>query len=360
MSILKLKEEFYVVKVHTQSNNALQYEYNKVIKNTKGELEYEEEEIGFLNSVKELKKQIKEVPVILCVIGENVLYPSNIALFKSSSENFYTLNYRIEGSEISSLVRKETVDDLVKELLEESIYLLDVYIGFLPFLLLKKEKILLDDIATVFKKKLEENNKILSIALVFNYLFPSGKIDNSFSNESVNKNQIDYPHKLHFDFFKKIGTLAVFILILMFYLLGEFFFNKNQILNNQLNLGENKVQQLERLKQQEKRKLEMLEISGIYKGKLLSFYTNEIMKIMPKTVRLNLFEVFPIKNKIISERKVEFREKMLVIDGFFINNEEFNSWLMEMKKLLSIRKIDIVKFDKQKSETNFKIEISLE
>ena len=127
MDFYKLKQELFVVNTLLLSEKTI-YVSTKV-KKIGDKVKVEGASI-VSKSIKELKQCIENKPIILLLNGDKILYSNDASLFKSAASSFYTTKYEVKGkTDFMALARKNEVDDIVKEFLNNNFFLIEVSIG---------------------------------------------------------------------------------------------------------------------------------------------------------------------------------------------------------------------------------------
>lgn len=382
MDVFNVKEEFAIVKVVSQKEE-LVYFLSKVTKSKEENLEVETLDAYSTSSLKELKKEIQDLPVILNFLGNNILYTDNDYLFNSSEDNFYATQFLTKkGKKLSALIRRELIDNVISNFLSNDFFIVDMYVGVFSFLLLHEKDYLEEEFLTIsgvnlnFKngdliefgangleltksKETNPSEKVLVLSLVLNIIYPSEKIDNTYINESIIDNKLDLRHRKIFLQVSKYGTALLFILIAIGYFLGLFFTKKNKSINEELSIEKVKNERFINLKKKENRKKEMLLISGFNKKDLLTYYVNETIKTKPFSVVLSDLKIFVADKKYKKGKKINIENKQILVEGVFTEGEEFNNWINKIKSKIQIETINITKFKKTKVSTDFELEIYL-
>ncbi|MFL0114041.1 hypothetical protein V2594_14545, partial [Tenacibaculum maritimum] len=295
----------------------------------------------------------------------------------SSDENFYRTYYKNEeDKEFVALVRKEQVDFMLDVLLEENFLIVDVYIGVLVLSLLsekyiQKNKVIMDGVELSFneenclqnifvneeKEKVNEEGLVLSSVL--NTFYPSGNIVNICKNNLLEVNREELENKIKFTFLSKVGFFSLLLIATIVYSIGQYFVVKNKQIETQMHSDVNKRKKLISLKKEERRKEEMLKLSGFYQSNLLSFYIDALVKILPQGITLSKIDIFPLEKKTQKNKKIQMKDGVILIKGFFLEVSEFNSWIFKMKKEINIEKVSILEYEKEKEGTSFELQILL-
>ncbi|GFD91566.1 hypothetical protein KUL156_57940 [Alteromonas sp. KUL156] len=381
MKIFQRKDEVAVVRI-LRLKGDIRFQYTKVLRKEET-LELEKNSLFITNSIEDLKKKVKNRPVILMFLGEEVLYSDKETLFKSSANSFYSTSYiNNKRKKFLALSRKDVVDSVVDDFLDKEFFLLDVYIGGLLFNLLYKKKSLSKEeefVGGMFLRfeegdckqiglssgvkeeanNLTDNDEVLVLSSVLNCFYPFNTVVNTYDKEFINKNKEELKQKTEFDSISKVSIVTLLVVVIISYSIGQFFTFKNSKIETKINQGASKQKAFMFLKEKEKQKKNMLDLSGFYNSQVLSFYINELIKSLPRQVKLSKLDVFPVEKRFNENKKIEINENQILVEGSFEKANYFNEWINELRGVLQIATINITKFKKEKNETDFKLQILL-
>lgn len=341
-----------------------------------------------LNSIDALKKIDKNIPLIFNFIGSGIVYSNteNDFILNNNSDDYYVSKYKSENNLVfTSFSRKDKIDLLINDFIAAKYFVLDVYIGIMPINLLYQKifdtSISVGNINLEYDEKdctnfvKEKDNQFTSIlveneeksslelllfAVGLNYFYPSSKLNNQFENEKIKHYKNDYNYKKQFDLITKIGfVLFLLALILNFTFKAYTNHHINKVTNlvSKTTAYQNEYQYLENEKN---RKSEMLKMTGFLNPNFLSFYLNEIGKLLPQEITLKNVAILPIEGQITKDKKIKISDRRIDISGSTLTNNAFNKWLELLREKKWIHKINIQNFNQKKSNTaHFKLEIIL-
>ncbi|MFT7900099.1 MULTISPECIES: hypothetical protein [Flavobacteriaceae] len=381
MKIFQRKDEIAVVRI-LKLKGDIRFQYTKVLRKEET-LELEKNSLFITNSIEDLKEEVKNRPVILIFLGEEVLYSDNETLFKSSANSFYSTSYiNNKRKKFLALSRKDVVDSVVDDFLDKDFFLLDVYIGGLLFNLLYKKKSLSKEeefvggmflrfeegdckqigVSSDVKEEannLTDNEEVLVLSSVLNCFYPFNTVVTTFDKEFISENKEELKQKTEFGFISKASVIVLLVLVIISYSIGQFFAFKNSEIETKISQGASKEKIFMILKEKEKQKKNMLNLSGFYDSQILSLYINELVKSLPRQVKLSKLNVFPIEKNNNKNKKVVINESQILVEGSFEKANYFNEWINQLRSALRIETINITKYKKEKSETDFKLQVLL-
>ncbi|CAM1359172.1 hypothetical protein [Tenacibaculum xiamenense] len=321
--------------------------------------------------------------VILLFNGDKVLYTGNGDLFRSTLNSFYTSKYSSsDDREFLALARKEEVDKIVKNFLDNGLFIIDIQIGSFSIGLFYKKSffdkefktsylsLVFDDEDCVKVEKISDSlvrtdldeKKEINIALssVYNHYYPSDKLISNYENSIIFENKTESVHKSELLFYGKIALIVIFIIIFLSFVVTKFFASQNEKIESRLNYLIQEENLLNKLNKEKTKKEEILRISGFLNSDGVSYWTNEIVKDIPRSVVLSELEVFTIKQKIKKNKKIDINGNLIVVKGSSFDENGFNDWIKVLTQKEKIFKIDIINYTQRKDqEVKFELNIQL-
>jgi len=343
------------------------------------------------NTIENLLEVIDtKLPVVLAIDGKGVLnkkvdHTNEIDLAWQKNIDFSTIyytNYVLNNFTFMSFCRKNVVEEWLEKFENKKIQILSIYIGsFLSTLLaetINEERIVSGNLNLVLEQnKLVDFNKLVTIPdkkykvsenLVTNYTLPLYGIALHYfvKNESVTLSErktdsIDEViYKKAFSFFGILMLVFFLVSLLLSYMGIQYYASKNAELNIQ-NVYSNKAyQQIISLEEQKKDKEKIIHDSGFLSDKFLSFYAYEIISSTPNSLSLDELNIAPLQKLVKHNEKVEITPGTLIVKGVTIDEEEFNSWLRDLKKMNWIAKFELESLKKdKKNNTQFSLKIRI-
>ncbi len=305
-------------------------------------------------------------------------------LFNADPGEFYWYELEEPESMFASVVRKTTVDEVIRAFEAQQILVVDISIG--PFVLhsvkpllpqtsqIKNGNFQLDfngDVLADFSKNdgtyeaegyhIEGEQipakGITGFATLLRYLFPNDKID--LEADVLNGNREAFKYRKAFNTIGMIAMPIFFVALLVSYLLLGHYQNAYvdvQVVLEEENIAYNKLKLLE---EDRKNKEAMLTESGLNDSNFLSYYISEITADIPSEVNLNSLGVFMPTVKVKSGEKIIFANDEIKITGTTSSNEAFAEWIKAVKSFTWINKLEIVDFRKNGRTSDFEIRLKL-
>ncbi|RXR21258.1 hypothetical protein EQG63_04785 [Flavobacterium amnicola] len=343
-------------------------------------------------NIEELQSKIdSKLPVLLVVDGKGVLNKqinfneeADINWQKNIDYNsIYFTSYKTENSSFISFCRKNVIDEITSTFKSHNLQLVDVYVGsFLSSLLYKsiqENTILSGDLELEFeedalvsftKKETSPVPKKYTIGsdVIYNYELPLyGALVHFFiTSKNVEKTQNsnltleEVIYKKAFNYFGIFMLVAFFTSLLFSYGLIQFYGSENNELNLQNTYSNQSYQKILNLEKQKQEKLNIINQSGTFSNKYLSFYVYEISRSVPNTIALSELHVFPAGKEIKAEKKINFESNTIRVKGSTYNEDDLNQWLKSVKENNWVRNFEIVSLKKDKNNaTLFEIKITI-
>ncbi|PXY41152.1 hypothetical protein DMB65_09360 [Flavobacterium cheongpyeongense] len=333
----------------------------------------------------------KKLPLLIVVEGKGVLNKeidynneTDVNWQKNIDHNaIYFTDLKGLKSNFISFCRKNIVEETISKFQKKGFQVIDVYIGsFLSALLnnvLKKDTLFSNDLRLEF-----ENERLLSFSKqneevkTINYKIADETVSNTFlplygaiihffvkpkevsktTNSTLNSEELIY--KKAFGYFG-VAILAGFLTTLLIsYFMIQYYGTKNSELNLQTVYSNQSYQLILDLEAQKERKLNILKESGVLSSKFLSYYGYEIIKSIPSNISLNELNIIPLKEEYKENKKAFFETKTIIIRGETFQEESFNNWLDDLKKMNWLQRFEIISLKKdKKNKSVFEIKITL-
>ncbi|WP_281635428.1 hypothetical protein [Flavobacterium marginilacus] len=343
-------------------------------------------------TIDELTRKIGEkTPILIVLEGKGVLNK------EINSENETDVNWQknvdysaiyytdLNGlqSNFISFCRKNIVEETILKFQKNGFQVIDIYIGsFLATLLnsvIKKEILYANSLRLDFEheklvrfskqdeteksEKYKIGNDIVSSVYLPLYgaaicFFVNPKGVKKTINPVLNNEELIYK--------KAFNILGIFMLIFFFtsllvsYFIIQYYGTKNAELNLQSVYSNQSYQLILNLESQKEKKLSILKESGVLSSKFLTFYSYEIIKMVPVNISLNELNIIPLKEEYKENKKAFFDNKTIIIKGETFQESSFNFWLEDLKKMNWLQHFEIISLKKdKKNKSVFEIKITL-
>lgn len=392
ISFLKSKK-ITGVEIYIPDNGS--YNINIVtLKKVKNSLNVEKK-AGPLTQIDLIKNNVDiSVPVVLSIGGKGIIFKSientgnnNLlsGVFPNAAPDlFYVQKYYTENEKaILSVARKDLVDKIIAQIVDEGLLIDKVFLG--PFAshylhsFINEEKIVTDNYEIEFSgssiKNLLKNDSsdktgkfligdevigqdyIIAFANAFSFYSGSGVIEYDNDEPETNREKILY--KNAFVYLGWAFMIFIFSLLFINYIFYEHYRKKQENLQTELGYNSKLFEKLEQLKKDLVFKKEMVEKNGLLYASKLSFYADEIAYTVPDRVELEKMNLCPQINKLRSSEEIILDKDIINLTGTADNSSVINDWLKELKNKSWVKKITMVEY-KQESLSEkgwFNIEI---
>ncbi|QLG46770.1 hypothetical protein [Costertonia aggregata] len=300
-------------------------------------------------------------------------------------ENFYYELVSFGEHTVISIIKKDKVNELLKELIAKKISVVNISLGVCSLVNIKNHierdivrtsnTELLFDSATInsitrFEHNepvhyeingLEiENDFLLGFSGILSFISKGGI---GFSNltELNEYYKSEFQNKRFFDVVSKLSLgLVLTILLLNFFFFNHYFQKVGELRTlteingiNKKNLSE----LTERVVEKQKR-LDAILSSGNSKS---SYYLDGIGKSVPTSVLIHQIQYQPLLKPLRNSKPVEVEENIIIIEGNSFNTNEFSIWIEQLETKSWIRKVETLDFDYQNKDNSlFSIKIVLD
>lgn len=298
-------------------------------------------------------------------------------------EEFYFEIWRLKTKSIIAIARKTYVNDLVKQYEEQRITISGISLGICAlseiFEYIQEDQIFTNN---QLVSKQEENQLIsssvqeTSVSYNVNDLEVENRNLLAFSgivrlllHNSVNTGSIvAYTEELYDaynqkQFFQKglkimIGiVLAILVLNFIFF---THYYKRAQETTETVLVNQSSLEDVGKIKQRIIVKEEKVKNSLGKTDSQSSLLINEIAKDIPASIVLTELIFNPLEKKIKAEEAVLTTDKVIVVKGITVSNDDFTHWVENTEKIKWIDKVLITHFGKNEAnETEFAVKITL-
>ncbi|WP_196896062.1 hypothetical protein [Aureivirga marina] len=330
-----------------------------------------------------LNKIPKNYPIILHINGRGVLnkkFDDNAtqAIFRNSDEIFLSTTYK---EKFISFIRKSVILEWLEAHSSLEKRIIACHVGVFIFGIVLEHKIELFSNKKAFQYEITaENEEIISFnksdfsdaenekELLFSsgvqYFFPSKFLEFSSKDEwdLPFKNKEEFVGKKQIEQILKIGILVILLCILADKIAYNHYGTKHQILQSEMAFLQKKESQLKTLEQTIQRKKNMLKEAGFLNYNMLSFYYDQIIQLLPKTIKLTNIDVFPLEKKIKPSKKILIKGNEISVEGWASDEALFDIWVQKIRLLEWNKTVEIIQYswNSKKQKAKFKINIKLQ
>lgn len=178
--------------------------------------------------------------------------------------------------------------------------------------------------------------------------------------EIINEN---YLQKQFFNQFLKIGGTTILFALLINFFVFNYYFDEVNKLNQVTEINKSTKEKIVSLKGIVLKKQKMVEDLLKSRSSKSSFFLNEIVKELPKSILLSEINYQPLEKRIKKNRFIEVNNQVIILSGTTNENSNFSNWIYLLEKKSWINSISIIEFGnstKQTSEFTIKINLNYE
>jgi hypothetical protein len=364
-----------------------------ILKKIKGEIDFVKRGEHFHDINLLLKKISTTYPILLHFTGKGILnrkvvfqenYQQSI-LLNANMNAFYFTDFLENNGVYSSVIRKDTVDDIVQQFHTLKSNIVSISSG--PFLcailnpILNEDEFTIDNIKLIFSKdtlvEFEKNHGdegqqratfLLGEERVNANMLICAAVGASFYNHNtkfrfpqndkifiINKEEAKQKN-----IFSRFGMMMmIFFLVVLF---GNYLFtgHLNQVLvDNSIYLSEYDEQLAVNadLVEEINRKEALLHSSGLLNRRFLSFYLMELANSTPQSIKFNEIIVKPLSDEIKKRKKIAFEENLILVNGEAENSHVLSRWIEKIEAKDWLDKVEIISYEYVKNAGFFKLEL---
>ncbi|WP_166923946.1 general secretion pathway protein [Flavobacterium poyangense] len=298
-------------------------------------------------------------------------------------EEFYFEIWRLKAKSIIAIARKTYVNDLVKQYEEQKITISGISLGVCAlseiFEYLQEERIFTNN---QLVSKQEENQLISSsvqeTSVCYNvndlevenrHLLVFSGIVRLLLHTSANTGSVvayteelydAYNQKQFFQKGLKIMIGIVLVILVLNFIFFTHYYKRAQETTETILVNQSSLEDVGKIKQRIIVKEEKVKNSLGKTDSQSSLLINEIAKDIPASIVLTELIFNPLEKKIKAEEAVLTTDKVIVVKGITVSNDDFTQWVENTEKIKWIDKVLITHFGKNEAnETEFAIKITL-
>jgi hypothetical protein len=371
IEIIIQEEDRFVIHLVTASRKG-----NNVLKDN--------EEIG-LGTLSELKDKINPgIPVSVVINGKGVLVKRVASTVDSGiihsvipnanpNEFYYELSELQEGRVIA-IIRKETVDKILRQLKTLDLKIISVSLGFnainniLPFFnhsskfTIESDSLTLEVVSnkvidfekkqlTVINKYQDEEyliaNQYLKPSTIISFSAATGLLADDLKYSGGINGQVMNLERKEYRFYKLFKaaswTLLIFVLLILLinFIIYNNYYHKNVELAETEVLSGNATSKTTSLKQEVIQKEKFLLASGWTTTSRISLYADRIAAVLPQNIVLSSMQIFPMRVNSDEPNIIDFRTDAIIITGKSDDPVEINQFLNSLKLLPQFKEANL-------------------
>ena len=282
-----------------------------------------------------------------------------------------------------TICRKDYVDGLIKEYLQNNIYIINVSLGnniistvksfinegqvFTSNALIKIEK---DNIILIDKTETEKkfydinglrvlNTELLSLSAAIQSVL---KNNSTYTNLELKHDALtnDFKQTRFFNQFLKFSGMFILGLLLINFIFFNQYFNKVNDLQEITSINELAKQRILDLNKAVSNKQKLADDLLKSNGSKSSFYANSIIDGLSESILLSEYNYQPLLKRIKPDKPILLDSQIIMVSGTSSDSELFSSWIAELEKIDWVKKVDINSYGIDKNGfDDFQIKISL-
>lgn len=333
-------------------------------------------DIPLFDSISDIVKKFgKTSPYALHFIGTGILnrLTDNISNYKeqllvnADVNSFQFTSFSDSTRKAVSFIRKDLTFTYLEEVQRQKLFLLSLSSGYVPlFVFLEKKCIttlntefdlaFADQHIKLFQRSDDKKNAFdyfdrLAWSIASPLFEKNPAFEQAIEAIELDKNKQEYIYFRRYSILGAGSVLTLLMLVLMNYFYQRSLNNDVVTLEEELLLHSENLNLLDRLKQEKERKTLLIQNSGIKSKQFISFYLDRIASSVPASIRLKKCTIFPLKEALKENRKVEFEQTKIEISGVAGGSKIFENWLERLNRFAWVESVEVTNFSKS-AESN--------
>lgn len=336
-----------------------------------------------------IEMQSKNHPFLVAFTGKGIISKKVVnkgnylkeILFNAPLDAFYIYEAREAQHHFVSVARKEMINETLATFRAFGHHILDYSIG--PFVgqrlapLFQEEKITVSDYELIFSGETLTNfekstevksytigestlhsDSTVALGLVMQYLYPSETIHYDLADFALAKETFKF--KKRFSILG--GSMLVFFLLalLISYLLKGHYDARFLSYTAELDYLNATYEKVKELQEEEKRKLAVLNESGMLSDSFLSKYIFDIGASVPASISLTSIDLNPLGNRLKQGEKIVLATNEIMISGETTSSVRYRDWFNKLSALSWVKKIETLTLKTNRKQVRlFTLKITL-
>ncbi|MDO3695884.1 hypothetical protein QVZ41_13620 [Wenyingzhuangia sp. chi5] len=271
-------------------------------------------------------------------------------------DQYHQLGFYITCFSLGNNIMSSTVSFIDKPLLKTSNALLTIEASCLKKIEYKDEMI---------EEAYDMNGlKVLNLYMLSTSAALSS-ILNQYQSETNAKEQIEkllftFKQTRFFNQFLKFGLTFILCLLLINFLLFNFYYNKVESLNQTAQLNQSTKIKMIKLKEEvtkAKKTTDDILKSSTSKS---SFYVNQMIQSIPNSILLSELSYQPLQKRVKENKPILIEENIILISGESNNSVLYSNWIALLESKEWVKKVEVLSYsDAKKSISFFSIKIKI-
>ncbi|MFV0247585.1 MAG: hypothetical protein ACK5H1_01305 [Tenacibaculum sp.] len=333
-------------------------------------------------SFKHLLKQLKQQYIFLIINSKEVLLKEveNVNLTAKPIQevfpnivlsDFYYEVLHSKDKYFVSISRKTYVDKIISQYQNNKIDIIGFSLGstsiehLLPFV--EGEITISNAVIRVKNQKIASIKKdfvsirhylINSLDISTNYTLLLGGILGFYFNLQIKQHGLEQStSKLKNNFQQKrifkVGLYTalgfLFALLCINFLIFSSYHSKINKINSDIQINETHKNKLLQLKEQVRKKEELVSILHSVSNSKVSFYLDEIGQLIPRTVLLSALNYQPLSSRVKNNKAIKYRHGEIVVKGISKKTDTFTNFIESLEAKNWIGQVTIMHYEQTKS-----------
>lgn len=203
------------------------------------------------------------------------------------------------------------------------------------------------------------NNYILALAGIIKYYTNQKTIASNFVEVNLSTSKT-FSQKRFFNAGLKIGLGLLFFLLVVNFLLFNFYTDKISVLTEKAQINQSSTEKINMLSKELEIKKKLVDVIVHSANSKTSLYFDQIGVSVPTSILLNTLEYQPLLKNVEENKKIDLNQKVLIIKGTIANGDHFSGWIKDLENINWIQSVEIIAYGTGKKKvTAFELKVNL-
>lgn len=320
----------------------------------------------------------KGIPIALNITGPKILVRELNREEKESfdkqfkNESFWIDTLLVGENYLCSVIRTDLLRELTTKLSSPVNRLVNVsLLGFslselAPYIEdypIQLGSILFQDDKTIKYVDLDETNQsLLGIdskdLISFSAILRAVNSDNNSQPKYISEGAQEFWEKKKTNKVLKYFGLSILGILLVNYFVFDYYYAKNQQIQQFISLSQPLIDEYAQLSSSFELRKEYVQINQLNKASKLSFYADDIARLLPPGITLTTMEVFPVTKQKRSG-KFQVKDQIIQVNGYLNKGSLFDVWTKALNKCNWVKQVNVHEYDNVTVKNHIVFSISI-
>ena len=218
----------------------------------------------------------------------------------------------------------------------------------------------MDPIAYDLNELTVTSNSILSFASVISFIAKKYQSSTNYNDIQFNLTS-EYKMSRYFDLLLKSSLVAVLVLLLINFLIFNFYFEKVNSLQTIASFNQSNKKTLLELQEEVQKKEKRVENILSSSISMSSFYLDQIALGTPNSINFTEIKFQPLLKPVSEAKQIEIDQNIILITGISNNNQQFSKWIQDIENLYWVKQTQTLDFDfENENSSSFSLKVTID